>query len=46
MEALYSSETAVATQRNTRRHIPEDDTLQFLKFGIPAMLVIFIRLNK
>jgi hypothetical protein len=26
-EALGSSETAVATQRTTRRHIPEDDTL-------------------
>jgi hypothetical protein len=28
MEALCSSETSVATQRTTRRHIPEDDTLQ------------------
>jgi hypothetical protein len=27
MEAIYSSETSVATQRTTRRHIPEDDTL-------------------
>jgi hypothetical protein len=27
MEALCSSETSVATQRTTRRHIPEDDTL-------------------
>jgi hypothetical protein len=27
MEAIYSSETSVATQRTTRHHIPEDDTL-------------------
>jgi hypothetical protein len=27
MEALCSSETPIATQRTTRRHIPEDDTL-------------------
>jgi hypothetical protein len=27
MEALCSSETSVATQQTTRRHIPEDDTL-------------------
>jgi hypothetical protein len=27
MEAIGSSETSVATQRTTRRHIPEDDTL-------------------
>jgi hypothetical protein len=27
MEAIYFSETSVDTQRNTRRHIPEDDTL-------------------
>jgi hypothetical protein len=27
MEAICSSETSVATQQNTRRHIPEDDTL-------------------
>jgi hypothetical protein len=32
MEALCSSETSVATQLTTRRHIPEDDTLQEL-FG-------------
>jgi hypothetical protein len=30
MEAIYSSETSVETQRTTRRHIPEDDTLQIL----------------
>jgi hypothetical protein len=28
MEALCSSETSVATQRTTRRHIPEDNTLR------------------
>jgi hypothetical protein len=28
MEAICSSETSVETQRTTRRHIPEDDTLQ------------------
>jgi hypothetical protein len=27
MEAVRSSETSAATQRTTRRHIPEDDTL-------------------
>jgi hypothetical protein len=28
MEAICSSETSVETRRTTRRHIPEDDTLQ------------------
>jgi hypothetical protein len=28
MEAICSSETSVETQRTTRRHIPEEDTLQ------------------
>jgi hypothetical protein len=28
MEAIRSSETSGTTQRTTRRHIPEDDTLQ------------------
>jgi hypothetical protein len=28
MEAICSSETSIETQRTTRRHIPEDDTLQ------------------
>jgi hypothetical protein len=28
MEAISSSETSVETERTTRRHIPEDDTLQ------------------
>jgi hypothetical protein len=27
MEAICSSETSVASQQTTRRHIPEDDTL-------------------
>jgi hypothetical protein len=27
MEAIGSSETSVATQQTTQRHIPEDDTL-------------------
>jgi hypothetical protein len=29
MEAICSSETSVVTEQTTRRHIPEDDTLQF-----------------
>jgi hypothetical protein len=29
MEAICSSETSVETQPNTRRHIPEDYTLQY-----------------
>jgi hypothetical protein len=29
MEAICSSETSVETQRTTRRHIPEDDTLHY-----------------
>jgi hypothetical protein len=38
VEAIWSSETSVATQQTTRRHIPEDDTLHkftslvFLKY--------------
>jgi hypothetical protein len=28
MEAMFSSETSVDTQRTTRRYIPEDGTLQ------------------
>jgi hypothetical protein len=32
MEAICSSKTRVATQQTTWRHIPEDDTLQILKF--------------
>jgi hypothetical protein len=30
MDATCSSETSVATQHTTRRHIPEDDTLHSL----------------
>jgi hypothetical protein len=30
MEAICSSETSVASQQTTRRHIPEDDTLHIL----------------
>jgi hypothetical protein len=29
MEAICSSETSVETQRTTRRHIPEDNNLQY-----------------
>jgi hypothetical protein len=28
IEAISSSETSVVTRRPTRRHVPEDDTLQ------------------
>jgi hypothetical protein len=42
MEAICSSETSVASQQTTRRHIPEDDTLQqqklFTKFNILRMI--------
>jgi hypothetical protein len=31
MEAICFPETSVETQRTTRRHIPEDDTLRFQK---------------
>jgi hypothetical protein len=34
MEAICSSETSVETQRNTRRHIPEDDALQLLCYSV------------
>jgi hypothetical protein len=37
MEAIFSSETSVATQQTTRRHIPEDDTLQ-VDFIFPEKL--------
>jgi hypothetical protein len=33
MEAICSSETSVGTQRTTRRHIPEDDTLHNRRCG-------------
>jgi hypothetical protein len=32
MEAICSSETSVETQRDTRRHIPENDTLLYACF--------------
>jgi hypothetical protein len=32
MEAICSSETSVASQQTTRRHIPEDDTLQCITY--------------
>jgi hypothetical protein len=31
MEAICSSETPVETEQTTRRHIPEDDTLQVIQ---------------
>jgi hypothetical protein len=34
MEAIRSSETSGATQRTTRRHIPEDDTLLHISFRV------------
>jgi hypothetical protein len=34
IEAICSSETSVETERTTRRHIPEDDTLQKLAYVI------------
>jgi hypothetical protein len=33
MEAKCSSETSVETQRTTRRHIPEDDALQYRSYS-------------
>jgi hypothetical protein len=30
MEAIFSSETSVATQQTTLRHIPGDDTLRII----------------
>jgi hypothetical protein len=36
MEAVCSSETSVETQRTTRRHIPEGDTLPKSKFTVGA----------
>jgi hypothetical protein len=32
MEAICSSETSVASQQTTRRHIPEDDNLKKIIF--------------
>jgi hypothetical protein len=33
MEMICSSETSIETRRNTRRHIPEDDTLTSTGFN-------------
>jgi hypothetical protein len=41
METIGSSETSVATQRTTRCHIPEDDTL-----NIRTVLILCNRLCK
>jgi hypothetical protein len=41
MEAICSSETSVATQQTTRRHIPEDDTLHNHRFeNLKSFLVL------
>jgi hypothetical protein len=32
MEAIRSSETSGTTQRTTRRHIPEEDTLRIINY--------------
>jgi hypothetical protein len=45
MEAIFSSETSVATQQTTRRHIPEDDTLQALITFDVASMVIWSEFN-
>jgi hypothetical protein len=39
MEAICSSETSVASQQTTRRHIPEDDTLYEYKFNTTSIVV-------
>jgi hypothetical protein len=41
MEAICSSETSVASQQTTWRHIPEDDTLR-----VKHDLVVLLELNK
>jgi hypothetical protein len=42
MEAISSSETSAETQRTTRRHIPEDDTLSFLFSNYLSRIYLFI----
>jgi hypothetical protein len=37
MEAIRSSETSGTTQRTTRRHIPEEDTLQECISSLPSL---------
>jgi hypothetical protein len=34
IEAIFFSETSVETQRTTRRHIPEDETLRYYSFFV------------
>jgi hypothetical protein len=46
MEALCSSETPVATQRTTRRHIPEDDTLHNHRCENLKSYIIFTMFNR
>jgi hypothetical protein len=51
MESLCSSETSVDIQRNTRRYIPEDNTLhnhrcENLKSYTISVIVWFILKNK
>jgi hypothetical protein len=50
MEAICSSETSVETRRTTRRHIPEDDTLQVvnslegqIKISVDSFCIDFLR---
>jgi hypothetical protein len=45
MEELCSSETSVATQRTTRRHIPEDDTLHNHRCEILKSYITSSRFN-
>jgi hypothetical protein len=47
MEAICSSETSVAAQQTTRRHIPEDDTLHIKRRPhqhLQILIVVFIDL--
>jgi hypothetical protein len=41
MEAISSSDTSVETQRTTRRHIPEDDTLCLYAVAISSVYATF-----
>jgi hypothetical protein len=41
MEAICSSETSIATQRTTRHHIPEDDTLHHTTYLIVIHILVF-----
>jgi hypothetical protein len=38
MESICSSETSVETERTTRRHIPEDDTLEVASFSSETLV--------